>query len=293
MNDGKIWLENLAYSDEILSREERRRQTYVCSLARPFAEAVARLVEDGLTLTDAVLAEAAPAFEESRFSDKDRSDFVKEVSKRLTEAGISDPLGFAFLDMSEPFEHAERISLVRNRYSDLAFDLFAKQFASPRVVASHSFRDACEEVSGGYSDYCILPVFDENDGRLRVPFALMQQYELRICDTVNVPSFDDGGMTQYALLARGIVEKRYEEPVFLLRVESDAPKQLVSILTALSEFGLECSDLWSEKGEYGFVSLLTVAPRDGDMSALFLYLLLFYDGFQPLGYFEQKRENEE
>ena len=297
----QAWIENLAFSDGVIARESERRTLYAHALAHTFADEVVRSVKSGLTLTDAVLAESCLLRERERNDDSvlqqilslcDMIAFAGEVARRLTQERICSPSGFSFLDMAEPTEHAERISLVRNRYSDLAFDLFAKGFASPRVVASHSLRDTCEEVSGGYSDYCILPIYNEEDGRLRVPFSLMLQYELRICEAVDLPAKEDEGMTRYALLSRGIVEKAYRDPILLIRVETASPERLSNILQAVSAYGLTLSDLYSEKSTYGWHSLLSISVKGGDASALLLYLLLFYDGFQALGYYEEKREKQ-
>ncbi len=88
-----------------------------------------------------------------------------------------------------------------------AFAEFKKK--DSRLSASYvrSFTDACEEVSYGACDYCILPIENSREGALITVYGLIERYELFIARVCSIES--DEITTKFALLCgenHGIIE---------------------------------------------------------------------------------------
>ena len=101
----------------------------------------------------------------------------------------------------------EKISYVKNNFTDMAYLSFSKQLSSPRCSYSDSFETICEDVFNGDSEFCILPIETSSDGRLFSFYSLIDRYELKTCAVCSTERDGGASFTRFALLKRAFSDK--------------------------------------------------------------------------------------
>ena len=99
-------------------------------------------------------------------------------------------------------EASERISYLKNSYTDSVYLQFSSLLSSPRAAYFGSIAEVCESVYNGNCEYCILPIETAADGRLLSFYELIIKYGFKINAVYDLDL--DGGYTRYALLSRRI-----------------------------------------------------------------------------------------
>ncbi len=94
-----------------------------------------------------------------------------------------------------------RIAYMPGAFADTAYLRLATVIPRPRAAAFHSFVEACEEVHGGLCEYAILPVENEQSGKLTAFARLILRYNLAIVAVCDLPNgAADGQITRFALV---------------------------------------------------------------------------------------------
>lgn len=174
-----------------------------------------------------------------------------------------------------------RIACVRSEYIENAYSKLSLAVESPRVSYFSSYEDAAEAVYNGMTEYCILPIYNDVDGRLRGFYSLISKYELKIfavCDQISKGN-EAIRSTQYALLKRGLdISKDSERLEVLLNSVS-----VIKIAEAI-EFAeaLNIHTLRADAGVDGVFSLV-VDIKDREILPFLLYLAASFPSFTPVG----------
>ena len=101
----------------------------------------------------------------------------------------------------------EKISYVKNKFTDSAYLSFTKRLHSPRCSYSDSFETICEDVFNGESEFCILPIETSTDGRLFSFYSLIDRYELKTSAICSVEHQGGTAFTRFALLKRSLSDR--------------------------------------------------------------------------------------
>ncbi len=136
----------------------------------------------------------------------------------------------------EPLPSPERVSYVRNPYSDRVFDVLSGIYGSLRVFYAENSKGVCESVYYDETDSCILP-FESGDEGLLLSFRrLMLKYELRVISVVKLQTGDDS-YTGFALLTNASCDPlgNYCE-LYLPSADGTDTLSVCSVLEALSVF---------------------------------------------------------
>ena len=102
-----------------------------------------------------------------------------------------------------------KVSYLRNKFTEKAFDKFAKHIDDARTLYAGSFEDSCEDVYNGICEYCILPSENSTDGRLSAFYKLIKKYDLHIIASTEV--ITDEASTTLLLLSRNNDFSKYGE----------------------------------------------------------------------------------
>lgn len=243
---------------------------------------------------DDVLSENRPMLEHlQRIRDIwKRVVLCTEIDRRLdTQYRLSVEDFFEEAEESDPASRG-RIVYQRNSYADSAYLRFAELLPLPRAVYTHSFGEVCEEVLRGNCEYCILPLENSTEGPLNSFARLIDQYELKIAATCDIPTADGSRITRFALLRRDMTDLPSPDGVrrffdFSLPV-GESPAQ-EDVLYAASCCGLVCSRIDSRAHLAEGVMLQTTHfsfyADCGNLRAFLLYLAMEAPHYTPIGYY--------
>lgn len=145
-----------------------------------------------------LLASAKLAADESAFL----ADFCAKVTSRfktMTHLKTSPSL---FADTGEKATHGGRVAFSESKVFLSAFNEFKKRDPMLTPSSVRSFSDACEDVSSGACEWCILPIENSRDGALLTVYNLIERYELCISRVSSVKSEEI--TTKFALLCSGV-----------------------------------------------------------------------------------------
>ena len=132
-----------------------------------------------------------------------------------------------------------RLSYVRNRYNDMAYEKFSKIIRNMKFSYVSSFAQACDDVISGNSEYAILPVENSSDGRLFGFYSLLDRYELRICGVTELDTDDDTASDiRLALVGRTLPKRIQNDSICDIEfsIAREDGKKLIDLLSAAGEF---------------------------------------------------------
>ncbi len=202
-----------------------------------------------------------------------------------------------FEDTEETAGEASRGRVVyqRSSYADSAYLRFAELISEAHAVYTHSFPSMCEEVARGSCEYCILPIENSTEGPLNSFARLIDQYDLKIAATCDIPTTDGSRITRFALLRRDLsvslptpagARRCFE---LSLPVE-DIPTQ-GEILYAASSCGLICNHVGTrvhrtEESAQTLTHYSFYTDR-GNLRAFLLFLSMEAPHYTAIGYYAQ------
>ena len=217
--------------------------------------------------------------------DFDRAVLAENVVKKWEDAN-GEVMDIMLLLNGSEFSEG-RISYVKNRYSDKAFDILSLCVDDSKFLYAQNFQAVCEDITHGFSEYGILPLSDKQGG-IETVNRLLSVYELKICAVCDIITQDDN-TTRFALVSdRLCVNLEAENRYFSFSFNSDERYKMGSVLYAAELYGLSLYEMkvtpsYSGSANYRF----TFRENSGDLTALFVYLKLFLPQFLINGiYFE-------
>lgn len=174
-----------------------------------------------------------------------------------------------------------RIACVRSEYIENAYSKLSAFVDKPKVSYFSSYEDVAESVYNGIAEYCILPIYNDLDGRLRGFYSLINRYELKICAVCEQISknAEVSQSTQYALLKKGLdISKDAERlEVFLNSGSVINTAEAIEFAEALNIRALRTDT--SIDG----VSSLVLDIKDKEILPFLLYLAASFPSFVPIG----------
>lgn len=171
---------------------------------------------------------------------------------------------------------ASRTAYMQNRYTDQAWQRFAKQIPGLTAEYFTSYAAVCEEVYNGRCHYCILPLYTSTDGHLTSFRKLIDKYDLKICMETQVEMADESIM-RFVLLRRRILEKEQTQVPTnaALSVVLSEDRCIGALLNACETIGAVVTAVYSIPLEYGDRSqeyCLELDMTHGDLPTLVLFL---------------------
>ena len=133
--------------------------------------------------------------------------FLSEICHSELAENIKAMLFIGSTDPTTAGAHS-KISYSRNKYNDAAFEHFSRFVANAKPDYASSFAECCESVYDGRCEFCILPIMNSSDGRLMSFYSLLDRYELKICETVDIDGDDTTSSFRHALVGRSCREQR-------------------------------------------------------------------------------------
>lgn len=138
-------------------------------------------------------------------SPQDEIAFLGELCNSPFKNAIKS---YVFIGSNEstPAGAHSKISFVKNKYADSAFEIFSRSVANAKPNYASSFKESCEDVTDGRCEFCILPIANSLDGRLMSFYSLLDRYELKICEIASVEDEDSSQSVFYARIGRSCKE---------------------------------------------------------------------------------------
>ena len=180
-----------------------------------------------------------------------------------------------------------RISYVRNRYNDFAYERFSEIVRNAKFSYAPSFVQSCEDVINGVCEYVILPIENTSDGRLFGFYSMLDRYELRICAVTTIEN-DEALNVQYALVGKTVPRrlKKEENCNFEFSISREDDSRLVDFLRVAHEFSAIPKKIDTLRLEYDqelYKYYFTFCIPCNEAYAFSLYLSLEYPNYTPIG----------
>ena len=223
----------------------------------------------------------------------DKMVFLSELCHSEFSAKLKDIL---FIGSAEPTSAGahSKISYLKNKYNDTAFEYFSHSIANAKPDYASSFTECCENVFDGRCEYCILPLINSRDGRLLSFYSLLERYELKICGVIDIDSEDATSTIKHALIGRSCKELRKkiqknQKYIFEFYITSDNTNFLSPLFEAANQVGATLTCIDSIPTEYAphlqkfFISF---SVSSHNLLSLRLFVALNHSAYTPLGIYK-------
>lgn len=210
----------------------------------------------------------------------------KAILCRLAAEKLRNNTEFTFEDIFGYFEEPQdsaRGKIACIRRNEEAFDILSKAVKNPKILYTDSYADACDAVHNGNAEFCILPIMNTSEGRLKSFQSLILRYELKIFAVFdNKTSDETSKSTRYALLRRRIsADSEFDEFDIMLDISSQS--QISDVANVAQFLGMS---VLSAELCYGKVYILSFSAKSDNFLPFLIFLAAFYPGFVPLGIFK-------
>ena len=222
--------------------------------------------------------------------------FLSELCRSTQAQRIRDML---FIGSSEPTSAGahSRISYLKNKYNDLAFEYFSHSVVNAKPDYASSFIECCESVFDGRCEFCILPIMNSNDGRLMSFYALLDRYDLKICEIVDIDNDSAPSMLRYARIGRASNEpkkraSKQQNYIFEFSVISESTDFFAPLFEAANALDARLICIDSLPVEYAsnmqkfFFSFLI--PTQSTL-AFRLFINLKHQSYTPIGIYRETK----
>ncbi len=187
------------------------------------------------------------------FSTEDKIEFCKAICESHIKSELASLLLIGSNEPTPAGAHS-KISFIKNKYNDMAFERFSRFVTNAKAEYATSFKESCENVVNGFCEFCILPITSSEDGRLMSFYSLLDRYELKICAVTDIEDEDASKTIRYACVGKSCPEpskKNHKEDLIFEFFTIDSTSDFLSllILTA-NEVGAEIVNVDSFPVEY-------------------------------------------
>lgn len=193
----KIYIENLRQFNKRQDITKQQKEITISELATLYRQAYSN--------SDDILTKLRNIHTE--LSSSDEIVFLGELCRSELDEKIKNLLFIGSPEPTSAGSHS-KISYVKNRYNDIAFEHFSHSVPNAKPDYASSFAESCENVFDGLCEFCILPIANSKDGRLMSFYSLLDRYELKICETVELDSEDSASTLRLARLSRACREQK-------------------------------------------------------------------------------------
>lgn len=305
MNKLEIIAENLTDARSLLNEGIELQRAHLKELSKIMFDGREHPSENYRTLVSLLQAKRKAADEANEKDGFGAYHAELDLHSRLTLARewakLADPMPLDHLTASA--DGAFSISHFGNLYADQALAIFAGALGNTTALRSEDYVSACEEVSDGNADLCILPIESARDGVMERFEQMIDRYSLFVLMTcaVRLPTYSDDGeddWIRYALLSASPCRLDGSEPADRIQIRlAPEGEALWEILLAADLLGarlLECR-LSGRSGEREAAYRLTFSANEKIRARLIAYLELGYAGYVLLGAYSEiyDRPNED
>lgn len=231
------------------------------------------------------LATAKLSADESAFL----ADFCAKITAKLKSSAHlkASPSLFAYAD--EKAVRGGRVAFSESKVFLRAFAEFKKKDSLLTPSSVRSFSDACEDVSSGACDWCILPIENSRDGAMLTVYNLIERYELCISRVCVVKS--DEITTKFALLCsgfHGIIEMHGNQNV-VLRMPSRDSLTWSRVFTGAAVLDISLVKTVAVPLGYtdGYAHICTFAADGEKLFAFLLFLSTIRADYTLMGAYEE------
>lgn len=184
-----------------------------------------------------------------------------------------------------------KISYMRNKFTEKAFDKFAKVIDDAKLSHADSFEGSCMDVYNGICEYCILPTENSSDGKLSAFYKLIEKYDLHIAASTVIQ--DEETSTIVSLLSRDIDFLKFGDTAKSRMLEIGMTcadtSDIEGIISFATAYGLFLSRIDSKKSGDGLTFTLLFSA-DGvqirSIEILTLCLSSIYPTFTVMGFYK-------
>lgn len=157
-----------------------------------------------------------------------------------------------------------------------------------RAIYGASSKDVCEDVYYGRTEFCILPVYNQSEGRLSGFCRLISKYELKAVLSCTIQS-QDSGYTKFLLLKKNIEYRgiKGRSVGFDFSLPPSDGNELPFLILAADLFGMEDLNISSLPAEYSNHSfsydICCTAPGGADIQGFLCFLALEFPQYNQNG----------
>ncbi|MBE6533590.1 MAG: hypothetical protein E7678_01280 [Ruminococcaceae bacterium] len=227
-------------------------------------------------------------------SASDKIIFLSELCHLELSTKIKNML---FIGSAEPTSAGahSKISYLKNKYNDEAFEHFSHSIANAKPDYASSFNECCENVFDGRCEYCILPIMNSRDGRLMSFYTLLDRYELKICDIIDIDGENTSSTFRHALISRSCKEnqkkiQKNQKYVFEFSIISDTTDFFAPLLEAANQISatLTCIDsIPTEYAPHVHKFFISFSIPSQNALAFRLFVSLIKQTYVPLGIYKE------
>ena len=226
-------------------------------------------------------------------STKDKISFCLAICNSHLRKDIPSLLSIGSNEPTPAGAHS-KISFIKNKYNDLAFERFSHFIANAKADYATSFKESCENVTNGFCEFCILPITSSEDGRLMSFYSLLDRYELKICAVTDIEDDDSSKTIRYACVGKTCHEstkKNSKDEVIFEFFTVDSTSDFLSLLIlAAKEANAEIVNIDSFPVEYSqHLQKFFFSFRIPYQNALFFRLLVAMNqsNYTPIGLYKE------
>lgn len=211
-----------------------------------------------------------------------KSNLKKEVQNAI----------FIGSDEPTPAGAHSKISFVKNRFNELAYEKLSKGITNPKPEYVSSFVESCENITDGTSEFCILPISNSTDGHMKSFYSMLDRYELKISASTDID--DDIGTVKYARIARACkpidLKDKNAKYLFEFSVISSDGEFLAPLLTVANLAQAMPINIDSIPVEYAshlkrFFFTFSLTPQNA--TPFRLYVALKFQNYTPIGIYKE------
>lgn len=295
MNDIAIIAENLSVAETMLSEGWEVHYAQLRELTNRFWKQGAsreQIAEDYRALASAVKHKRDEKSDTPSTAIYPELDLHSRLMIAREWAAVVDPMPLAVISAD-----GCTIAHFSNLYADRAFTAFSEILGTTSVYSSEDYTAACEEVSEGNADFCILPIESARDGVMDRFEQLIDRYSLFVLMTCTLwlseeNEEDSGEWIRFALLASSPCQFKADgQPAadriqFRITPEGEALWELLLAADLLGAKLLECAQCRG-RSERASVYRLTFSADEQIRSGLLAYLELGYSRYALIGAYRQ------
>ena len=280
----RIHIDNLRQLNKRRSINDQQRKITIFELASLYCD---------------TYSDAEGAFEKlqnisASLSASDEIIFLNELCHSELGEKIKDML---FIGSSEPTSAGShsKISYVKNRYNDIAFEHFSHSVQNAKPDYASSFSESCESVLDGLCEFCILPIGNSRDGRLMSFYNLLDRYELKICEVIELDSEDSASTIRIARVSRACRDQKgrpqkNQKYIFEFSIIDESTDFLGSLFEAARQSNASLTSIDSLPIEYASSIqkfFLSFSIPQQSALAFRLFVALNHQTYTPIGIYKE------
>lgn len=169
-----------------------------------------------------------------------------------------------------------RVAYYRNALTDEAFSAFSPFLSSPKPISATDYLDACEIVSVGDADACILPLTTTEGERAESVLSLLRTYGLCVSAVRVILDGEDTPIC-FALCSR-LPLGEAEDPALMLSFHAGDPVDPAALTAAAAYAGMRVT-------RFVFDGSARLEACGGDPLVYLIYLTLFCPEYRVDGYY--------